>query len=86
MLGLEILDSQRIGNRVRVKPSPDVLYDDAHPFAQFTSAVNSNHLAVIKTVAVNDRIPQSLPKGKFNGEFLAGNAMRLFDQTSQSVD
>jgi hypothetical protein len=85
MLGLDILGSQRIGNRVWVKSSPEVLDDDGHPFAQFTSATNVNQLAGIKSVAMNDRIAESLPKGKFNGKFLADNAMRFVDQANQSV-
>jgi hypothetical protein len=34
---------------------------------------------------VNSRIAKSLSKGKFNGEFLAGNAVRFFDQANQSI-
>ncbi|MFY9530478.1 MAG: hypothetical protein WBC04_00930 [Candidatus Acidiferrales bacterium] len=85
MLGLEILGSGRIGNRVWCKSAPLVLDDHGHPFTQFTSAMNLNELAGIKTVAVNDRIVESLPKGEFNGELLADNVMRFFDQANHLV-
>jgi hypothetical protein len=42
MLDIEIPDSRRIGNRVWVKPSPLILDDHGHTFAQFTSAINLN--------------------------------------------
>ena len=73
MLSLQILESQRIGDPVRVKSNSLVPDDQAQLFPQFTSAINLNQLAGIESVAVNDRIVESLPKGQFNGRFFARN-------------
>jgi hypothetical protein len=35
---------------------------------------------------VKDRVAKSLPNCESYGSFLAGNAVRLFDEASQSID
>ena len=68
-----------------VKSSALVLDDHGQPFAQFASAMNMNQLAGIETVAVKNRIVESLPKGESKGGLVAENATGFFDQASQSV-
>ena len=47
--------------------------------------MNLNSFGGIETVAMNNRIAESLPKGEFNREFLPRNAMRFVDEANQSV-
>ena len=48
--------------------------------------MNLNYFGGIETVAMNNRIAESLSKGEFNGEFLPGNAMRFVDEANQPVN
>jgi hypothetical protein len=85
MLGLEILGSQRIGNRVWVKSLSLILDDEGHSLSQVTAAANQNPLLGVHTVAVNHCIVQGFLERDLNRGFLAGDAMRFFDHAHQLI-
>jgi hypothetical protein len=85
MLGFEITGDRGVRNRVWVKSGSLVLDHHRNPIPKFTLATNLDEFAGIETIAVKDRIAESLPNGEPYGGFLAGNAMRLFNHASQSV-
>ena len=60
MLGLEIPHNGGIGNRGWVKSSPLVLNDYRHSLARFTPAMNLNEFDGIESVAMKNRIVESL--------------------------
>ena len=79
MFGLETPNDKRIRSRTRIESAALILDEHGQLFAQFASAINTNQLARIETVAMKHRMIESLAKGELNRNFLACNAARFFD-------
>ena len=85
VFGIQVFDSQRIRNIIRVESISLIPDDDEHSLGAFAAATDMNQLASIHAIAVEYRVSYGFPKSEFNELLLSGNASRSGDQTYEPV-
>ena len=86
MFGIEVFDRQRVGNLIGVESISLIPDDDEHSLAAVAAATNVNQLACVQAIAVEHRVTQGFPKGKFNELLLSHNTAGSSYQAREPVN